>query len=98
MKLEFSRKLNGRTEHEEEPFQRRADHRGIEAARGRGEDGGVVPGTWDQRGDVLPVEVEVRWNGSERGAAAEADGEREPVGPQSRSIQAVEPLGNRRCA
>ena len=53
MKLEFSRKLNGRTEHEEEPFQRRADHRGIEAARGRDEDGGVVPGTWDQRGDVL---------------------------------------------
>jgi hypothetical protein len=24
------------------------------------EDGGVVPGTWDQRGDVLPVEVEIR--------------------------------------
>jgi hypothetical protein len=41
----------------------------IETARGRGEDGGVVPGTWDKRGDVLPVEVEVRRNGSERGAA-----------------------------
>ena len=51
---------------------------GIEAARGRGEDGGVVPGTWDQRGNVLPMEVEVRWHGSERGAAAEADGRGEP--------------------
>jgi hypothetical protein len=51
MKLEFSRKSNGRTGHEE-PFQQRANHRGIETARGRGEDGGVVPGTWDKRGDV----------------------------------------------
>lgn len=31
-KLEFSRKLNGRTEHEEEPVHGRADHRDSETA------------------------------------------------------------------
>src|SRR5271170_7122178 len=37
-----------------------------------------MPGAWDQRGDVLWLEVEVRRHGRERGAAAEGDGRREP--------------------
>ncbi len=34
-------------------FTGRADHRDLETARGGREDGGLVPGAWDQRGDVL---------------------------------------------
>ena len=79
MRLEFSRKLNGRTEYEEESVQRRADHWHPEAARGGREDGGSVPGARDQRGDVLRVEVEVRRDGCERSGAAATDGRREPA-------------------
>src|SRR5271168_43229 len=37
-----------------------------------------MPGAWDQRGDVLWLEAEVRRDGRERGATAEGDGRREP--------------------
>src|SRR5271168_902373 len=37
-----------------------------------------MPGAWDQRGDVLWLEVEVRRHGRERGTAAEGEGRREP--------------------
>lgn len=35
--------MNGRTEDEEEPVYRRADHRDLEAARGKDKDGGPMP-------------------------------------------------------
>ena len=38
----------------------------------------LVPGARDRRGHVLCLEVEVRWDGCERGATAEDDGRREP--------------------
>ncbi len=50
---------------EEESFDGRADYRDAEAARVRGEDGGSLLGAWDQCGDVLPVEAEVRRHGRE---------------------------------
>ena len=80
---------------EEEPVYGGADHWDIEAARGGSEDRGSVPGAWDQRGDVLRLEVEVRGHGRERGAAAKGDGRREPsaeavgggVEPEQRSAE-----------
>src|SRR5271169_2021888 len=98
-KLEFSRNVDRRTRHEEEPVHGRADHRDIEAARGRNKDGGSVPGARDQRGDVLWLEIEVRRHGRKRSAAAEGDGRREPPSeaagggaePARRSAQSGDP-------
>lgn len=39
----------------------------------------LLPGAWSQRSHVLRLEVEVRWNGSERGRAAASYGRREPA-------------------
>jgi len=43
-----------------------------------GEDGGAVPSSRNQRGDVLRPEAEVRWYGPERGAAIAGCGEPKP--------------------
>ena len=49
--------------------QRRADHLGFEGAGSWHGDGWGLPSPWDQPGDVLPMDIEVRRSGSVRGAA-----------------------------
>ena len=61
-----------RTHHEAEAIQRSTDHRGAEGSRGRGQETGALPVTWDHRADILPVAVQVRGPAGVRRHAAEA--------------------------
>jgi hypothetical protein len=51
-------------------FTEEQNHRGVEAARGPGENAELCREHGGQRCDLLTVEVEVGWDGSKRGAAS----------------------------
>jgi len=55
---------------EEEAIHRRADHRGAERGRSRPAHQGAGAQVRRYRADLLPLEVEVRWHGGQRGQAA----------------------------
>lgn len=57
-------------DNEAEQVQRRADHCDLEGAGSGHGDGGGLSSSRDQLGDLLQVEVEVRWPGGVGGAAA----------------------------
>src|SRR5574340_982258 len=63
----------------QESIQRRTDHRHPEGVGGGSGDGRAVPSARHHAGVLLPVEVEVRRHGRQRGAAAADAGGREPA-------------------
>jgi hypothetical protein len=69
---------------EGEPVIGRADHRDPEAARGKREDSGPMPGARDQRSDVPWLEVEGQQGADgRRETAAKGAGVRSEPGPRS---------------
>jgi hypothetical protein len=63
--------------HAEVPIQRDADRVDPQAGRRRGAGQRGLPPGWHQRGDLLPVEVEVRWPGGVGPQAGQGAGSRE---------------------
>ena len=66
-----------RIRHETKSIQRGADHWRTATARGRGGATGDLPGDGHSPADILPLVVQVRRSGCQRGEAAEGAGERE---------------------